>query len=181
MKQRCPDLLVYDDFCSISHTHLRDAFIGQCGNFTIWDIGGALARDRQENLSGHEAQPSLILSTPAHAGIFPSQPQPARLCAGRTGSSSLAEHKAPAPAVCCWHLGSSSSSAMGSFGPSCLGYALHLHLLFLPFCACQVSQDTAAGKSLRDLSCCLGLGFFKVFFLLKPDEIADCVQVLAQT
>lgn len=72
--------LMYD-FCRISHSPLRDAFISQWGNLTVGDFGGALARESQESLSGHRPQPSLILSTPAHAGIFPSQPQHARPCA----------------------------------------------------------------------------------------------------
>lgn len=169
MKQRCPDLLVYD-ICSISHSHLRDAFISQCGNFTVWDFGGALASKSQEDISGHRAQPSLILSTPGHIGVFPSQLQHARPCAGRTGSSSLANHKAAAPApATSRHLGgSSSSSAMGSFGQSCPGHPLRLLSLIR---ARQVSQDSTAANSLRDSSCCFGLGFFDVFLFFCSSQM----------
>lgn len=57
MKQRCP----VHDFCSISHSHLRDAFISHCGNFTVCDFGGIWPeRARRTSLDlGSSSRPAM--------------------------------------------------------------------------------------------------------------------------
>lgn len=71
MKQRCP----VHDFCSISHSHLRDAFISQCGSFAVCDFGG-IWPESQENLSGtgEQQQTSNGQLWAVLSGLFPSAP-----------------------------------------------------------------------------------------------------------
>lgn len=156
MKQRGPDLLVYD-FCIISHS----PFISQWGNFTVGDFAGTLAKESQENLSGHRAQPSLILSTSAHTGIFPSQSQHART---EQAAPALQTTRLQPQLFAAGTWGAAAAQQWAALGSPVWVIPRVCCLLFLPFCACQVSQDSAAGNSLRDLSCCFGLGFLKVLF-----------------
>lgn len=161
MKQMCPDLLVYD-FCSISHTHLRDAVIGQCGNFTIRDTGGVLARKSQENLSGHEVHPPSsfpLLPMLGSSPVSPSMPGPVQAA---QAAPALQSTRLQPQLFVAGTWGAAAAQQWAALGSPVWVIPCICCLLFLPFCACQVSQDSTAGNSLEGLSCCFGLGFFKV-------------------
>lgn len=138
------------------------------------------ARDRRA--SGSRAHLLLVLSSPApHRD--PLQATPACWAPRRQGRMlSVSNHKVTAPAVCCSRSGCSTSSVRSSFGQPRLGQLLLLmpcsyHPLCLPGVPGQQWWERLWRLAWFGL-----VGFFNfLIFLLKPDQIPDRVQVLAQT